>query len=87
MNSAIDDFHFYRAFRGDQSGVSRQRHKHYLFSRLRLKPGMRVLDVGCGTGSAALELAQFANVHVCGVDTDPQKVSKAALDYQFKLAI
>ncbi|KAI0092361.1 sterol 24-C-methyltransferase [Irpex rosettiformis] len=72
-----DDFHFSRIFRGDQNGVSRQRHKHYLFSRLGLKPGMTVLDVGCGSGSAALELARFANIRIWGVDTDPVKIAKA----------
>jgi sterol 24-C-methyltransferase len=70
-----DDFHFCRAFRGDQDIVSRQRHKHYLFSRLRLKPGMTVLDLGCGSGSAALELALFADVRVFGVDTDNTRVN------------
>ncbi|EEB86703.1 hypothetical protein MPER_16242, partial [Moniliophthora perniciosa FA553] len=33
--------------------------------------------VGCGTGSAALELAQFEDVDIVGVDSDMTKVAKA----------
>lgn len=67
-------FHFARHFRGDSLSVSLARHEHYLFANLDLKPGNRILNIGCGTGSVTLELAHFANVFVVGVDPDTSKV-------------
>ena len=72
------DFHFARVFKGDTVAVAQVRHEHYLFVRLKLRarPGeqLHVLEIGCGIGSAALELAKFANVMVVGVDEDALKV-------------
>lgn len=42
------------------------RHEHYLASQTGLKPGMRVLDVGCGVGGPAREIARFADVEIVG---------------------
>ena len=33
-----------------------------------------ILDVGCGTGVAALELAQLSNGTVTGIDIDEQSI-------------
>jgi len=38
-----------------------------LASKLSLKPGQRVLDIGCGWGGLAIYLAKVADVHVTGV--------------------
>ena len=35
---------------------------------------MRVLEVGCGVGTNAFELANFADVFVVGIDSDRSKV-------------
>ncbi|EAU83718.1 sterol 24-C-methyltransferase [Coprinopsis cinerea okayama7 len=77
MSIARSDFHFSRVYRGDSFAVSLARHEHYLFMRLELKPGMRALEIGCQSGDAAFELAQFSNVTVVGVDSDPEKISRA----------
>jgi len=37
-------------------------------STLNLKPGMKVLDIGCGTGGSAFYMAEKYGVHVLGVD-------------------
>jgi SAM-dependent methyltransferase len=37
----------------------------------RLRPGERVLDVGCGIGSVAVDLAERAGVEVVGIDVSP----------------
>lgn len=43
-----------------------------------LRPGQRVLDVGCGTGSLLVELArQHPNTDVVGLDPDPQALAWA----------
>ncbi|KAI0318177.1 S-adenosyl-L-methionine-dependent methyltransferase [Amylostereum chailletii] len=77
MDAHPPDFHFARVFRGDRHATALARHQHYLFARLRLKTGMRVLHVGCGSGAAAIELASFENVYVFGVDTDMSKITQA----------
>ncbi|KAF8517002.1 S-adenosyl-L-methionine-dependent methyltransferase [Gautieria morchelliformis] len=45
---------------------------------LNLKPGMHLLELGCGTGGIALELANFANVTILGVDADSNKIHTAS---------
>ena len=55
-----------------------QRNKLRLIaSKLNLKPGQRVLDIGCGWGDMALYLASMEDVHVVGVtlSTEQQKLA------------
>jgi sterol 24-C-methyltransferase len=42
-----------------------------------LKPGMRVLDVGCGVGGPAREIAAFAGVNIIGINNNEFQVNKA----------
>ncbi|CDZ26996.1 cyclopropane-fatty-acyl-phospholipid synthase family protein [Neorhizobium galegae] len=52
----------------DETLEQAQRNKlRLLASKLHLKPGMKVLDIGCGWGDMALYLAQLENVEVVGV--------------------
>jgi cyclopropane-fatty-acyl-phospholipid synthase len=62
--------------RGAQSLEEAQRTKLDLVCRkLDLRPGERVLDVGCGWGSFALHAAREYGVHVCGITlSEPQAV-------------
>ncbi|HZD32938.1 MAG TPA: class I SAM-dependent methyltransferase, partial [Candidatus Angelobacter sp.] len=46
-------------------------------SRLELKPGMKVLDVGCGTGSQAIPAARMG-AKVTGIDIAPNLLAQAA---------
>ncbi len=41
--------------------------KAHIAAKLRLQPGMRVLDIGCGWGGMAITLARDHRVHVTGV--------------------
>ncbi|THH08427.1 hypothetical protein EW145_g2714 [Phellinidium pouzarii] len=77
MNELSSSFHFSRLSKGDIQAVSTARHEHYLFPHLNLRSGMHILDFGCGDGSTALELAEFAGVSVVGVDPDMLKIEKA----------
>ena len=43
-------FHFSRFYKGESFAASLARHEHYLAAQMQLRPGMRVLDVGCGVG-------------------------------------
>lgn len=48
----------------------------FLVDALELEPGMRVLDVGCGPGRHALELAR-RGIEVTGIDLSPDFVALA----------
>ena len=45
--------------------------------KLELRPGMRVLDVGCGWGAFALHAATHHGVHVTGITLSPEQAAEA----------
>lgn len=62
----------------DQSLEEAQRAKQrHIASKLNIKPGMRVLDIGCGWGGMALYLAKHFDVHVTGVTLSTEQHAKA----------
>jgi len=70
-------FHFSRFYKGESFAASLARHEHYLASNMGLKPGMRVLDVGCGVGGPAREIARFADCTVIGLNNNEFQVNRA----------
>lgn len=59
----------------DQAQRAKKRH---LISKLLLEPEQRVLDIGCGWGGLALEIAQAANVSVLGVTLSSEQLTIAS---------
>jgi SAM-dependent methyltransferase len=55
------------------------RHTEYLLRTAGLREGMRVLDIGCGTGEVSLAAARVVGPsgHVLGVDMDPGVLERA----------
>ncbi|KAJ9114922.1 putative secondary metabolism biosynthetic enzyme [Naganishia adeliensis] len=72
-----DRFHFSRFRKGESFTASLSRHEHYLAKAMNLKPGMRVLDVGCGVGGPAREIAAFTDAHITGVNNNDYQLSRA----------
>ena len=70
-------FHFSRFYKGESFAASLARHEHYLAAQMQLKPGMRVLDVGCGIGGPAREIAQFSDVNIVGLNNNEFQVGRA----------
>src|SRR2546430_13790941 len=49
-----------------------------LLEQAALRPGQRVLDVGCGTGTLATLIKQlYPDVEVVGLDPDPEALARA----------
>jgi ubiquinone/menaquinone biosynthesis C-methylase UbiE len=52
--------------------------RRILLDQAELRPGQRVLDVGCGTGSLTMLLKQLhPEIEVVGLDPDPKALSRA----------
>lgn len=77
-----------------QSLEEAQRAKiRHLISKLRLEPGHRVLDIGCGWGGLALEMARAEGVCVTGVTLSEEQLrickersSRLGLDHKIVFA-
>jgi len=70
-------FHFSRFYKGEAFAASLARHEHYLSSQMSLRPGMRVLDVGCGVGGPAREIARFSDVRIVGLNNNEFQIGRA----------
>ncbi|KAF8636940.1 hypothetical protein AX17_003191 [Amanita inopinata Kibby_2008] len=70
-------FHFSRFYKGEAFLASLARHEHYLAAQMVLRPGMRVLDVGCGVGGPAREIARFSDAQVIGLNNNDFQIQRA----------
>jgi len=70
-------FHFARYYKGEPFYQAIARHEHYLASQMSLKPGMRVLDVGCGVGGPAREIARFTGCDIVGINNNAYQLQRA----------
>ena len=49
-----------------------------LLERAGLRPGNRVLDIGCGTGTLAMQMKRlYPHVEIVGIDPDPKALARA----------
>lgn len=53
------------------------RHAQQLLDRIPIRPASRYLDVGCGVGSSASEIANTSGLDVTGIDVDPLQIDVA----------
>ena len=70
-------FHFSRFYKGEGFTASLARHEHYLAAKMNLRLGMRVLDVGCGVGGPARQIARFADVNIVGLNNNQYQINRA----------
>jgi len=70
-------FHFAMSFKGEPFKASLQRHEYYLSSKMGLKAGDVVLDVGCGVGGPQRNIARFSGAKVVGVNYNQYQVDRA----------
>jgi sterol 24-C-methyltransferase len=53
------------------------RHEHYLAHRINITDSMTVLDVGCGVGKPAREIATFTGCNVVGLNNNAYQIERA----------
>ncbi len=70
-------FHFAPRMDGENLPDSLTRCQRHLADRLGLKPGMRVLDAGCGVGGPMQEIARHSGASVIGINNHAGQVRKA----------
>jgi len=70
-------FHFAQRDTGESFKASLARHEHFLADELALRPGMVVLDAGCGVGGPMREIATYSGATVIGVNNNAYQVDKA----------
>ncbi|PHH49621.1 Sterol 24-C-methyltransferase erg-4 [Ceratocystis fimbriata CBS 114723] len=70
-------FHFCRFAYGEPFRQAIARHEHYLAHSIGIKEGMKVLDVGCGVGGPAREIAKFTGCHVTGLNNNDYQIERA----------
>lgn len=72
-----ESFHFAPRFRGETLRESIVRHEHHLAVRLGLKPGMKVLDIGCGVGGPMREIARVSGANIVGLNNNSYQIGRA----------
>ncbi|UJR38736.1 hypothetical protein I4U23_031401 [Adineta vaga] len=70
-------FHCANRFRGETFAESIQRHESYLGLRMQLKPGDKVLDIGCGVGGPLRRIARLTGAHITGITISQYQVQRA----------
>jgi sterol 24-C-methyltransferase len=70
-------FHFARQVKGESFAEAIFRHEARLAARLGLRPGMTVLDVGCGIGGPMRNIARIAGCAIVGVNNNAYQLRRA----------
>ncbi|KAL8500834.1 hypothetical protein ACS0TY_020426 [Phlomoides rotata] len=71
-----ESFHFAPRWKGESLQESIKRHEHFLALQLGLKPGQKVLDVGCGIGGPLREIARFSSTSVTGLNNNEYQITR-----------
>jgi len=70
-------FHFAPRHKWESLQSSIERHELWLANRLGLRPGMKVMDIGCGVGGPLRNIARFSKAQVLGLNNNEYQVSRA----------
>jgi len=70
-------WHFAPRRRGESFKASLLRHERFLADRLSLRPGMQVLDAGCGVGGPMGNLARQYGASFVGINNNAYQIDRA----------
>lgn len=79
-------FHFAPRYVGESFYEGLARHEYFLALQGGFHRGMKVLDIGCGVGGPARNIARFSGVNVMGVNNNAYQISRARR-YDSKLGL
>ncbi|XP_010547283.1 PREDICTED: cycloartenol-C-24-methyltransferase-like [Tarenaya hassleriana] len=71
-----ESFHFANRLRGETFRESMKRYEHFIALQLALKPGQKVLDVGCGIGGPLREIALFSRASITGLNNNEYQITR-----------
>ena len=69
-------FHFAPRRKNESFAESQRRYQRFVAESIGLKPGMRVLDVGCGIGGPMREIVKVSGAHVVGLNINAYQLAK-----------
>ncbi len=72
-----ESLHFAPLFSGESLEDSKIRHQRHMISRLELRQGMTVVDVGCGIGGPMRRVARESGVRVVGINVSEVQCNTA----------
>ncbi|QBZ64358.1 hypothetical protein PoMZ_06054 [Pyricularia oryzae] len=70
-------FHFCTFAPGETFASAITRYEHTLAHRIGIKKGMKVLDIGCGVGGPARQIAKFTGANITGITINEYQVERA----------
>ena len=70
-------FHFANRYRSETLAESLQRHESFLALKAKIKPGDKVLDLGCGVGGPLRRIAYLTGAHITGVTISEYQIQRA----------
>ncbi|WVY99655.1 hypothetical protein V8G54_025725 [Vigna mungo] len=76
-----ESFHFAPRWNGESLRESIKRHEHFLALQLRLQPGQKVLDVGCGIGGPLREISRFSSTSITGLNNNEYQITRGKADF------
>lgn len=69
-------FHFAPHAKGETSKEAMLRHELKIAEALKLKPGMKVLDIGCGIGGPMKNIAEQSRAEIVGLNLNAYQIEK-----------
>jgi sterol 24-C-methyltransferase len=70
-------FHFAPRLKSETLKEALLRHEYYLALRTELRPGMNVLDAGCGVGGPARNICAFSGATIIGLNNNAYQIERA----------
>ncbi|KAG9321069.1 hypothetical protein KVV02_000683 [Mortierella alpina] len=70
-------FHYCRFYPGEPFRQAIARYEHHLPAQMAIEPHIKVLDIGCGVGGPACEIAHFTGAHITGLNINDYQITRA----------